>query len=132
MIYDSVEAHPALVGRAKLDGADPNMLPTFQAQQLLAEKLLGLSAPALTDAGDLAFINLALATQINYQYELGVNAFVYSSLSTQPQSENKTYRADLPAVHPFAAKLVLDVLYPDGVDLADSFRTVTSVRGPQS
>lgn len=132
MLYPSVETHAALAGRAREDARDPALVATFRAQQLLAEHLLGLVLPIVTAASDLASIALALALQINHQYTLGHEAFVYASLTTQPNQENRTFRTDLSLVYPLARTIVDSVLYPDGYDIAGDFATVTSVRGPQA
>jgi hypothetical protein len=120
----SVTTHPALSGKAR--EMVTSKIEQFDAGVLLAETLLKLTEPALTDVRKAAQAALAVAMQVNWQIELGIDPFFMSSESTGKMEEAVSYRSDVPLVDPRAAQLAavaMGSLDPWGDGL-------TSVRGP--
>lgn len=98
-LYPSVAAHPLLTAKAL--GRGPTVLA---AEQELAEGLLGLVAPATTDAFELSRVSTALAVQINFQVEQGVSALVASYQSSAHSRQQMAYRDRV--INPQAAQII--------------------------
>lgn len=103
--------------------------PEFTAQNELAETILGLNGTDFEDEDEETAL-LAVALQLNYQVEAGVEAFVL--VSTSRGARSKTFR-DVVGVHPQAATIVANLPgMSDTDDDSDGFNIVTSLRGPSA
>lgn len=125
--YSGVASHPALSASAKAD-EEPG---AFEAQQQMAEMLLELDGTAFTAAADVAKAELAIALQVSFQYAQGLDAHVYSSLSSD-RMEARAFRgssAGAAVLHAGAAKLAAQLLATrsDG----EWSGGVRSMRGPE-
>lgn len=111
-VYD-VTAHPILTPKAlAITPAEK-----FASHVLLAESLLGVSGPAYTDTDLLDKARLAVAIQVNFQAEQGIDPFVYRSVSSAHSSQSAVYREHL--VDPRALAMWRSTLSAD--DMADRF-----------
>lgn len=111
-----VSGHKLLSQKAALLDA-----PTLAEQNVLAETLLRFEAPALTGtlAEDAA---RAVALQVSYQVERGIEADVYDSLT---RGSRKFDFRDAGLLHPIAAEIA-EALLDDGV--ANDWPAITSLR----
>lgn len=100
MLYD-VATHPFLSSKSQQLGA------RFESHHRMAEALLGLRAPVVTAERDLEDMELAVAMQINFQAEQGLDPFVVESSSSSHTSQSVHYRDR--AVDPRAVALVNEV-----------------------
>lgn len=83
----------------------------FGAQNDLAEMSLGLLGTDLTDTDeDVAM--MAVALQLNFQVEAGVEAYVL--LSDSQGARSRSFRDPSVTLHPTALKLVTDLGYGPG------------------
>jgi len=128
-LYSGVASHPALSGKSKAKHAEDS--PAFGAQQLLAEQLLGFSAPAVTDADLLELAQLAIALEVNWLYELGTDPFIYTALGSAKLNQNRSFRDDVSMISPQAQALADQVLVPVAEQGSAGFKTLRSMRGPQ-
>lgn len=106
----------------------------YKAQQDLAEAVLGLTSLFL---GKLTIdqtnqVIMAVALQLNFQVEQGLDPFVLKSDSSQQQGETKVYQNTV--VHPQARAILdgIDLSTPTGGQVEQEFhaiRPVRSVRG---
>lgn len=130
-----VTSHPLLTGKVTVlvtanDGR-------FEAQQDLAEALLGLTSVyvARLTAEQLVRAKLAVALQLNFQVEQGLDPFVVQSESSVQQGESRTYRPD--AVHPQALAIInaIELSGDDGGSMVRAFADIPplrSIRNPVS
>lgn len=127
-LYDIINS-PFLIGAA----ARLNTLDTARdAYARVAERLLGLSAPAFT-GDDAQIATDAVAMQVAHMYAAGVEVFIAKSESRGQRSI--TYRDDV-SVNPMAQMLVEQLNIDNGREVAGEFApsswaTVTSVRPTQ-
>lgn len=84
-VYE-VAGHPALSGKAQVLGG-----PMLEAQVLLAETLLGVSAPAYTDAALLEKAILAIVLQVNFQMEEGIDPLIVKRMHSTHTSQTVEY-----------------------------------------
>ena len=119
MIYPSIAAHPLLSNQAK--ALDPAVL---NAQQDVAETLLGLFPPAVTVALTLSRVTTAIVLQMNFQIAQGLDPlyteFTQSAHSRQMVSYRDRY------LDPRAVAIVTEALLEeegDGYKLMTSYRT---------
>lgn len=124
--YSGVANHPALSAEAKEDQDTER----FTSQQQLAEMLLGLDGTPFTKAADVSRAELAIALQVSFQYAQGLDAHVYSSLSSE-RMEGRSFRGSstgATVLHASAAKLASQLLATrDEGAWSDGVR---SMRGP--
>lgn len=105
-----VEGHPFLTN--KVLALDPDK---FEAQVILAETLLGLRNRRIRE-DRLEEIHNAISLQVNYQIELGLDAFTSQHVNVGIQAgrggQSVTYRgySAPPSVHAQAQKIVAAVL----------------------
>lgn len=106
--YD-VTGHPLLTGGA--EGLGPTELA---AQNRVAEILLGLwKFPVFTDADKIDQAKDAVAMQVSYQVQAGVEAFVLSSLIRGNRDMNyRGGRRKMPPIHSAARKIVNTIKPP--------------------
>jgi hypothetical protein len=120
VLYD-VTAHPMLTAKvtALASGVQTG-------NQLLAESLLGLVAPAATDPAQVDVIKLAIVLQMNFQVAQGVDPLIQVSAASSHSKESAVWRDRV--LNPQALTLIASL--PDTVSagLVDRWETVTSVR----
>jgi hypothetical protein len=104
------------------DDAQALSEPELAAQNELAEVVLGLHEGDTYTGVKETTATLAVALQVNFQVEAGVEAYVLTASSRGARS--KSYR-DLVRVHPIAAALM------GGLTSGD-WNVLTSVRGPST
>jgi hypothetical protein len=114
-------AAAALNGVANADARD--------AYARVAERLLGLTAPAFTDPADVQTAKDAVALQVSYLVMAGTNIFIAKSETRGARSI--TYRDDI-GVHSLALSLVTGLLQKYGRTTGmwdpSNWPTITSVR----
>jgi hypothetical protein len=120
-----------LTGNALLTGK-VNALPTDKktAQQNLAEALLNLTdafVGALSPT-QLERVKMAVALQMNYQVEQGIDSFVLESESSTQQGESRSYREG--ALHPQAKAIVegIEIVTGDGTQDVQAFARIRPIR----
>ncbi len=125
MTLVTVTAHPLLTGKVNALGTDP-----FAAQQKLAEALLGLTQSFVDrcDADQLDRVTMAVALQMNFQVEQGLDPFVVQSESSTQQGESRTYRDD--AVNPQSQAIIagIQLTGTDGGKMVRDFANIRPVR----
>lgn len=121
VIYSGVSTHPILTGKSKALAASDSA--AFAAQQELAETLLGLTEPAVTNAFTLSRVQLAVALQINFQLEQGLDPLVEEVAQSKHSEQMIKYRDRI--VNPQAASIIADVLV---VATVDRWASITSLR----
>lgn len=84
-VYE-VGGHPNLSGKAR--GLSPQEL---QGQVLLAESLLGVSAPAYTDTSLRERAELAVVLQVNFQVESGLDPLILKRIHSSHTSQTAEY-----------------------------------------
>lgn len=119
MLYVT-DAHPLFSGKVKT--LEPE---ETDAHQLLAESLLRLRSPVLTDALDVSRIAMAIVLQMNFQVAQGIDPLFVSAESSSHTKQSKVYRDII--VNPQAASIVADVLAVAGIAAGD-WHTITSHR----
>lgn len=130
MLYPSVASHPLLGGPAKKDASADQ--PRLNAQQELAELLLGFSTPTLTDAEQVAVVAQALVMQVNWQYAIkDFDPFIYTSRSSKAEATGISFRDDVTLVNPMAQSLADLVLVPTEAASHAQWAELTSFRGPR-
>lgn len=105
LLYD-VSGHEYL--SAKATGLAPEV---FDANQLLAESLLGLTEPVVDTDRDLARLRLAIALQINFQVMQGVDPYIEVKAASSQSNQSVEYRDRM--IDPRAAVLVSSVYGSD-------------------
>lgn len=60
----------------------------FDAHEELAEVVLGLGEPALTDASDIARLQMAIILQINWMSQFGIDPYVKASEGMSSQASS--------------------------------------------
>lgn len=66
---------------------------TFEAQQVLAEMLLGLSTPVITDANVVERLQIAIIQQIDFQVQQGFDPLILESMGVGSQAtKSMTWR----------------------------------------
>lgn len=102
----------------------------LDAQQELAEALLDLTAEfvARLSAAQLPRVQMAVALQLNFQVEQGLDPFVMESTSSQTQGESVTYRAD--SIHPQAQAIVkaIELVDDSSTQMVQAFAAIPAVR----
>jgi hypothetical protein len=126
-LYSGVEDHPALSADAQAKAEDEE---AFDAQQLLAEQLLGLGPPAVTAQAALDIVLLAIALQINFQLAQGTDPFIYAEISSQQMAQRRSFR-DAALTEPRAVQLIAQVMASQEPGTVGGWRVLRSVRGPQ-
>src|SRR5690349_31702 len=102
------------LGQEKIDG-----------HQLLAETLLALRAPVVTDDSDLAKMKLAIVLQMNFQVEEGTDPLILSGVASTHSKQSKSFRDRW--VDPRALAIVAEVIGEDA-DSAERYETFRSHR----
>lgn len=130
MILYDIDDHPFLTGKSKALEAD-----VLHSYQLLAENLLGLSAyDVFTAQADIDSAELAIAMQINFEVEQGLDPFVQKSASSGNSKQSVVYRDGY--VDPRAAEIVDYVLIGLGLNTTNLDNLyneeLVSHRGPNS
>jgi hypothetical protein len=92
---------------AKAQGVLDPFAETREEYNAVAEQLLGLHAPAYTDQGVVTTLATAIAFQINFMVEQGIEPKVLRSKSNAHPGNTTAYRDRL--VDPTAAALVASV-----------------------
>lgn len=125
--YPNVVNHPALSPAAR----EEQDFTRFLAQQELAELYLCLVEPAFTASRDVSSAEHAIALQVSYQYAQGMDAHVFSALSSE-RMESRSFRgsAQGAAVIHSGAKLIADQLLASRATTGGWDRGAVSVRGP--
>ncbi len=95
----TVSDHGLLNGKVRAWGSE-----IFEANQLLAETLLGLGDAIYTFSPDVERIELAVVLQMNFQAEQGVDPFVLEEVWLLPQKQRRVFRDRM--VDPRALALV--------------------------
>lgn len=129
LLYD-IDDHPFLTGKSKALESE-----VLHSQQLLAENLLGLSAyDVFTDQADIDNATLAIAMQINFQVEQGLDPFVQKSASSGNSKQSVVYRDTY--IDPRAADIVEYILVGLGLNTTNLDNLyneeMVSHRGPNS
>ncbi len=120
----SVAGHPLVSPKAAA------LAPAvFDAHNALAEALLLLLPPPLTDPAAVARASLAVALQVNYQVAMGIDPFVVASVSSGHSGQSTQYHrgtvaAPLP-VHEQSRLLVADLI---ARTYANRFASVPTLR----
>ena len=119
-----------LTGYALLSGKVLALGDKFAPNQLLAETLLGVS-PAFVArlTGDqVAQVVMAVALQLNFQVEQGLDPFILKSDSSQQQGESKTYQDNV--IHPQAQAIIgnITITEPTADSLQSQFAAIPPVR----
>lgn len=119
MLYPTIAAHPLLTAKAaaKVAGSDEH--------QNLAEALLGLKAPIVTVALDVARVQLAVVMQVNFQIEQGVDALVYSYQSSAHSRQQVAQRDRI--INPQAQAILSTI---EALETSAGYDTLTSLRTP--
>ena len=119
MLYSTVAGHALLTPAALTKVAASN------EHQELAEDLLGLSSPALTNATDVGKIKRAIVLQINFQTTQEASDLLYSYQSSRHSNQQRSTRFLL--VSPLAMEILATI---DGlvVEAGDRWATFQSHR----
>jgi hypothetical protein len=119
MLYELLQSHPLLTEKVRrLDG------PTFEAQVATAEALLGLTTiPVVRNTNKVPLVLLALAHQVNFQVEQGVDPFIAESTSSSHSQQSVVYRYEY--LDPRAVAILAKVI---GVAYHGYTEKLTSVR----
>lgn len=107
-----------VVGHALLSGKVTAWSPdVLEAEQDLAEALLGVTADLLTDLDetDLTRVVLAVVLQMNLQAATDMTHFILESMTSTQQGESRKYR-DV-SVHP-RAQMLIDLVFGSGASAA--------------
>lgn len=106
-LYD-ITGHPLLSDDAKELGAD-----SLDAQGRVAETLLGLLAftpfDQTNDPANYARATDAVALQVSYQVEAGLDAFILMSLAKGGRSASFRGGRRMPTIHGIAKKIVSQI-----------------------
>lgn len=129
LLYD-IDDNPFLTGKSKALESE-----VLHSHQLLAENLLGLSMyDVFADQADVDTAELAIAMQINFQAEQGLDPYITKSVSSGNSKSSATYRDYI--VDPRAQAMVDMVLSNLGLignNLDDLYsEEMVSHRGPNS
>lgn len=120
MVYD-VDGHEFLT--KKSISLEPGQ---FDGHHRMAEALLGLGSPAVADVDLLETLRLAIAIQINFQVEQGIDPFVASSTYSSHSKQSINYRDRL--TDPRAALMVAGVVAEDFDTYASRWASMRSYR----
>lgn len=119
MLYVT-DAHPLFSGKVKM--LEPEEV---DAHQLLAESLLRLRTPVLTEALEVSRIAMAIVLQVNFQVAQGIDPLFISADSSSHSKQSKVYRDRV--INPQSASIIADVLAVAGIAAGD-WSTITSHR----
>jgi hypothetical protein len=132
VLYETVAGHALLSGEANALQAQDN--DAFEAQQLLAEQLLGFAAPAATDLTLLETAQLALVLQINWQLATKLDPYIYKQIGSAKMAQQRVFLdGGVPIVSPQAEQLAAtEGLMGTVEDMAGAWGSFRSSRGPQT
>lgn len=127
-LYNTLQTHP--LAHAKVANQSPTV---FAANVLLAESLLGLKAPAVTDEGAIERLELAIMLQVNFMAVQGIDPLIQEYAGSRHSGDQVGWRDRM--IDPRAASIVADTLGALGVGAWKVNGAMTSHRtrddGPQ-
>ena len=129
LLYD-IDDHPFLTPKSQALESE-----ILHSHQLLAETLLGLSAyDVFSDQADIDQVELAIAMQINFQVEQGLDPYVSKSVSSGQSKQSTVYRDGY--LDPRAVAIVDGVVTALGLNLTNLdalySEEMVSHRGPNA
>lgn len=105
-IYEVDQSDPLVSGRARTLSPDE-----WEANVVMAEILLGLNPPALTDETAVERLTVAIAQQVNFQVQQGLDALIEASSGVSSQATKSVVWRDR-YLNPRAAAIVATVFPP--------------------